>query len=251
VAYTRTRDWATADYYAVLGVEPSATDEEIARAFRFLAKQLHPDAGVPAEVAERFKQVSVAYDVLGNERTRRDYDAVRVGVLPRPRVSTAGPHPASEAPRFRTAPPRPVGWTRRRAWLALVGGLVVMVLGIGASLFVIGLQHADSARRAGRIAVTATRVNDAGRAGIEFTTRAGRLVTTREPRQHNPGLRGTTVHVLYDPARPTDVIVDESYLGRNITLWIVAVKLLFGGPIFAILGWRALQRQRRSSATPM
>src|SRR4051794_19933086 len=57
VASTRTRDWATVDFYSTLGVERDATDDEIARAYRLLAKQLHPDAGVPPELAERFNDV--------------------------------------------------------------------------------------------------------------------------------------------------------------------------------------------------
>ncbi|MDQ1519185.1 MAG: molecular chaperone DnaJ [Actinomycetota bacterium] len=246
MAYTRTRDWATVDYYGTLGVEPGATDDEIARAFRLLAKQLHPDAGVPLEAAERFKEVSVAYDVLSNERTRRDYDAVRAGLLPRSRPATearprnevqAGPGGAEQ---------RGIGWTRRRAWLAFVGGLAVLVLGVGVSLLVIGLQHADQTRRAGRVAATATRISQDGRARVEFSGPHGRMVTADEPQQKNPGRRGTKVRVLYEPAHPTDVIADESYVARNITLWIVALKLLIGGPILAVVGWRALQRQQTS-----
>jgi hypothetical protein len=89
-----------------------------------------------------------------------------------------------------------------------------------------------------------------GRDEIQFTTRSGAVIRTKAPKQVNPSTRGTTLAVLYDPRHPTDVIADESYVARDITLWIVAIKLLIGGPVFAILGWRALQRQRRSSATP-
>jgi hypothetical protein len=251
VAYTRTRDWATVDYYAALGVDEHATEEDIARAFRALAKQLHPDAGAPSEVAERFKEVSAAYEVLGHRRTRRDYDAVRAGVLPAPRARAEAPEGAVGAPpRFRAAATNATGWTARRAHAAIVGGLLVLVFGIVVSFFVAGLQRADNDRRAGRIAVTAQRVAGGERAEVEFMTRDGERVVANEPEQQNPGVRRTTVDVLYDPAQPTDVIADENYLARNITLWIVAVKLLVGGPILAAYGWHARQRQLRSSATP-
>jgi hypothetical protein len=248
VAYTRTRDWATVDYYATLGVDTAATDEDIARAFRSLAKQLHPDAGVPVEAAERFKHITVAYEVLSNERLRRDYDAVRGGLLPRVRARPEVERPSGPPPRFRAPEPKPLRWTTRRAWMAFVGGLLVFVLGIGASLAVIALQHRDAQRRSGRVAVDATVLHGANEGTISFRTTAGNVVRVDEPARQNPGLAKTTMAVLYDPGHPSDVIADESYAARNITLWIVAIKFLIGGPVFAILGWRALRRLRAAGA---
>ena len=69
------RDWYTTDYYKVLAVSETATDKELRRAYRKLAKQYHPDSNPGSE--DRFKAVSAAYDVLGDPEKRKEYDEVR------------------------------------------------------------------------------------------------------------------------------------------------------------------------------
>ena len=69
------REWFEKDYYKVLGVSDTATDKEIGKAYRKLAKQYHPDANPGSE--DRFKEVSAAYDVLGDPAKRKEYDEVR------------------------------------------------------------------------------------------------------------------------------------------------------------------------------
>ena len=72
------REWFDIDYYKVLGVAADATPKEITKAYRKLARKLHPDQN-PGDAAaeERFKEVSAAYDVLGDETKRGEYDEVR------------------------------------------------------------------------------------------------------------------------------------------------------------------------------
>jgi molecular chaperone DnaJ len=69
------REWFDTDYYKVLGLTSSATDKEITRAYRKLAKEHHPDTNRGSE--EKFKEVSVAYDVLGDAEKRKEYDEMR------------------------------------------------------------------------------------------------------------------------------------------------------------------------------
>jgi molecular chaperone DnaJ len=69
------REWFEKDYYKVLGVPSSATEKDITRAYRKLAKAHHPDTNPGSE--DRFKEISAAYDVLGDTAKRKEYDEVR------------------------------------------------------------------------------------------------------------------------------------------------------------------------------
>ena len=83
------REWFEKDYYKVLGVSDTATDKEIGKAYRKLAKQYHPDANPGSE--DRFKEISAAYDVLGDAARRKEYDEVRrLGPAGNPFANAAG-----------------------------------------------------------------------------------------------------------------------------------------------------------------
>ncbi|MCS4536015.1 molecular chaperone DnaJ [Corynebacterium sp. HS2168-gen11] len=71
-------EWAEKDYYADLGLQSSATEAEIKKAYRKLARENHPDSHPGDKVKEeRFKQVAEAYDVIGDEAKRKEYDEFR------------------------------------------------------------------------------------------------------------------------------------------------------------------------------
>lgn len=71
-------EWLDTDFYQVLEVPQTASDKEIQRAYRRLARTYHPDANPDDPVAEeRFKTISAAYEVLGDPQKRKEYDELR------------------------------------------------------------------------------------------------------------------------------------------------------------------------------
>ena len=223
------------DLYAVLGVDARSGGDEIARAFRLRAKQLHPDTSDDPDAPEKFNELVAAYDMLSNHRTRREYDNSR---------TSPGREPDPARPATVAAAARATRWTPRRAWTAFVAGALVTVLGVAAAALTWNLHERDARRRARYDRVTAVRVGDGD---ITFTTAAGHFVRTREPEQHGEGSDlGPTVSVRYDPANPAHVIVDANTIGRDITLAIVSLKLLIGGPVFVVLGARRLRKRARA-----
>jgi molecular chaperone DnaJ len=64
-----------ADHYETLGVQRNASSEEIKKAYRKLARELHPDVNPSEQAQEKFKSVTHAYEVLGDEQSRRNYDS--------------------------------------------------------------------------------------------------------------------------------------------------------------------------------
>jgi hypothetical protein len=232
------------DLYEELGVARDATREEIAAAYRARAKELHPDTRpVDADAADRFARVGVAYRVLSDPDERARYDRLRVA----PVLPPAPPEPvAPVAPLVTTdeAPKKPRLSRKGARWCAWGGGALI-VLGLVVGGFVFSLQRHDSDLRAHGVATTAVVVPVNGERRLEFETRDGTVVRASESvktGEEQPPL-GAKVRIHYDPDDPTTIVTDESHTGRDVTLWIVAVKLVVGGGVLLGFGLRRLSRQ--------
>jgi len=86
------QDWFSKDFYATLGVPKDASETDIKKAYRKLARDLHPDRNPGDAAAEqRFKEVGEAYNVLSDPKDRQQYDAVRAMGSGGARFQAGGP----------------------------------------------------------------------------------------------------------------------------------------------------------------
>ncbi len=85
------------DPYVTLGVERSATDEEIRRAYLKLVKELHPDVNPKPAAHERFKKVTAAHDILGDAPRRKQFDRGEIDANGEPRRHAQRPHAGAGA----------------------------------------------------------------------------------------------------------------------------------------------------------
>ena len=221
-------------------MRPDATAAEIAATYRSLVKTLHPDARpTDPTAAERFTRVTAAYRVLADVERRRDYDERRArGLAP-----IASRPTATGAPAQAEAPP-----SRRAARWAIAGGVACLIAGVVVAGLIITLQRHDAELRSRGRPATATVVLVGNDRRLQFHTTSGEVINAPEPLRTGTGDAPVGAHVTirYDPRHPTQVITTADKLARDITLWVVAVKLLLVGAFFVGFGVHRLRRARRA-----
>jgi hypothetical protein len=119
-----------------------------------------------------------------------------------------------------------------------------VVLGLLAGAWVISLQQRDADLRANGVAARALVVSVDGERRLEFETTNGRLVRAAESvktGEEQPAV-GSRVSIHYDRDDPTTIVTDDDHTGRNVTLWIVAVKFVLGGAVLVGFGVHRLRR---------
>ena len=85
------QDWLEKDFYKVLGVSKDASESEIKKTYRSLARKFHPDSNPGDASAEaRFKEISEAYSVLSDSQQRSEYDQIRAMQAGGPRFTAGG-----------------------------------------------------------------------------------------------------------------------------------------------------------------
>jgi hypothetical protein len=219
------------DLYAVLGVAPTATSDEIARAFRERAKRLHPDINQAPHAEDAFKDLVAANEILSNPSSRAEYDKSRV---------PGGPPPAA----YRTYSP----YRRRsRSTLPIIMAAVicmVVLLFVFASL---GKSLGNSVTNPGTSnigkRVLATRINKDGMAYVRYFEPDGTPLEFPDPTpQAGSAPIGSSVYVRYLPKYPElGPFPDTS--GRAPTASdAYKVQILMGIGAVIILGTGALLR---------
>jgi hypothetical protein len=257
VVVVSVRQWRLTDYYAVLGVSPTATEQEIDAAFRVLAKRWHPDrCGGDAEAAERFKRITAAHDVVGDPATRARYDRERARASEPPAPRVASPAWSAPSPSWDDrsswsgpawVPPVDVPRRARRArrfhpLLVLSIGVVLLFGGLLLGVWRLTVGRAGSSFGSAATHTSATVVDLGGRRFVQFRDDRGVLVTAR-PSGKATDAPGTSVNVVYDRREPARVVLDHDSFAKEITIWFAAVKLVVGGVILMVVS--RSQRLRR------
>lgn len=127
-------------YYDILGVEKTATEEDIKKAYRKLARAYHPDVNKGPDAEAKFKEINLAYDTLSDSLKRADYDQTlgdpgvrRTGSAPEGAAAGTGPAPGSYDDPNRAALIRSA--LARTLMMAFVCGLVGLGLQIAIQYF--------------------------------------------------------------------------------------------------------------------
>lgn len=131
---------AKPSYYEILRVSRTATEDEIKKSYRSLAREFHPDVNKGANAEEKFKEINLAYDTLSDSLKRADYDQTLADTGVRGAAPTPGPQPSGRRPAPSSTAESPYRQAMIRAALFRVGIMAGLAAVVGAILR-IGLAY--------------------------------------------------------------------------------------------------------------
>lgn len=134
---------AKSTYYDTLGVSPTATEEEIKKSYRQLAREYHPDVNKGADAESKFKEINLAYDTLSDSLKRADYDQTLADTGVRG-AAPAGHGPQTSGPGGQAAPGPTVQSPYRQTIIRAATGRVIgmaLLAALAGGMLRVGLAY--------------------------------------------------------------------------------------------------------------
>lgn len=219
------------DLYATLGVKQKASQVEISRQFKKLAKKYHPDLRPGDKRAEeRFKEITAAYEVLGDPKARDRYDTdIRFSHTPSATVASSGPRPE----KYPTTEHYRQHLFKRAYFVRLGVGFGLMLIGLILVMRSNVFNTSVAVSRAQDVQATVVSLPESPSEKALTYTLNGQSLSATLPNQYESRGVGDVVDIYVDPDEPTDVHPGRKSGTFSPTLAIVATLAFAGG--FALL----------------
>ncbi len=224
------------DYYAILGITPSATPEEVRIAFRNMARIYHPDRNAAPDAEERFKDINDAYERLADPQKRQAYDELlnisagtEAAATPPPPSAAQTPPPTVTPPPMATPPQEyapadaasvaghssiyPPTWA---ILLIMLGAVIIVGVGVAALLNARAQRPTGGAEQAKVVKLSTFSSPPTIPAGIAVVQESGAPVVTVLPNQLN--VAGTVYPVV--PVMPDQGRWPLPHEQQSVAVWL-------------------------------